>query len=154
MWNIERKLKTRKALRAAAAVAAALGASGCAPLAESVSGPSLVAIGSVDGGAIDGGAVRSRGEAIARPADAGSALFAVAPDSSGSSHDAAELTAIDVPTSNDAGQGTVALDPKKRCSLGDGWERYQACCKELGWDFSAGCMAWGPPAPPAMAILA
>ncbi len=31
-------------------------------------------------------------------------------------------------------------------------EEYFACCDANGWDFTKGCAAWGPPAPPAMEI--
>jgi hypothetical protein len=29
---------------------------------------------------------------------------------------------------------------------------YLACCEEHNWSFEAGCMAWGPPMPPAMGV--
>ncbi len=38
------------------------------------------------------------------------------------------------------------------CTPGDGseaaWAAYQACCDESNWS-APGCMAWGPPMPPA-----
>ncbi|MCK6548410.1 hypothetical protein L6R52_21360 [Myxococcota bacterium] len=33
------------------------------------------------------------------------------------------------------------------------WERYVACCTEVGWDWNQGCMAWGPPVPPALEVV-
>ncbi|MCA9526511.1 MAG: hypothetical protein KC549_09490 [Myxococcales bacterium] len=34
------------------------------------------------------------------------------------------------------------------CEIGD--PEYAACCDAVNWDFDAGCMAWGPPVPPAL----
>lgn len=36
------------------------------------------------------------------------------------------------------------------CNPNDDWEAYVACCEAVNWDYDAGCMAWGPPVPPAM----
>jgi hypothetical protein len=37
-------------------------------------------------------------------------------------------------------------------SVENWWEAYSACCEAIGWDWSRGCEAWGPPAPPAMSV--
>lgn len=43
----------------------------------------------------------------------------------------------------------AALADAGVCVLGDaGWEAYQACCDENGWDWERGCAAWGPFVPP------
>jgi hypothetical protein len=57
----------------------------------------------------------------------------------------------------------VAADAGPKCVLAtaevdggaseeDVWARYQACCEAVGWDWNQGCMAWGPPVPPAMEV--
>jgi hypothetical protein len=35
------------------------------------------------------------------------------------------------------------------CTLATDWA---TCCEEQGWAPEAGCMAWGPPMPPAMEV--
>jgi len=43
----------------------------------------------------------------------------------------------------------VTCDPLGQGVLGGDDPEYQACCGAVGFDFQMGCIAWGPPAPPA-----
>jgi hypothetical protein len=52
------------------------------------------------------------------------------------------------------GGGAVAdagPDVETNCS---GSSNYVACCNAVEWSWDAGCMAWGPPMPPAMTEMA
>jgi len=40
------------------------------------------------------------------------------------------------------------------CRVGDDWQTYKKCCEHNNWSFKKGCMAWGPPMPRAMKVLA
>lgn len=51
----------------------------------------------------------------------------------------------------DGGDVADASDGGLICVLDEqNWEAYSACCEKVSWSFEAGCMAWGPPVPPAM----
>lgn len=152
MWNLERKLKTRAALRAAAAVVVSLGG-GCHAGIAGVDGE-IISVRTNDAVGADGTARgQDTSSTLGSAPDAGSSAeqedTAIAHVDAGS-EDAA--SSADIQTAQADTQVAVADEP--RCSMKDGWERYAACCKEMNWDFKAGCMAWGPPAPPAMPVFA
>ncbi len=56
----------------------------------------------------------------------------------------------------DAGAGAVVADagaPHCHDAIDKSAEAWLACCDDIGWDWSRGCEAWGPPAPPVMPRL-
>lgn len=56
----------------------------------------------------------------------------------------------DAGVADDAGEpDTGVADAGPRCDRSD-WQNYVECCEQNGWNWSAGCSAWGPPVPPAM----
>lgn len=126
-----------RALRAAAAVTLTLGISGCG-------GDILVETG---GGAEtppeEETGTTSGPEVPPIVADAGSGEDAGQIEDAGSGEDA----------SIDAGEVADASDGGPLCVLDEQhWEAYAACCEKVSWSFEAGCMAWGPPVPPAMRV--
>lgn len=139
MRNLERILKTRKALRAAAAVAVAI-SGGCMSSPDVFSPVTALAAdvargdrrGEVDAASLDG---RGRSGTPERAVTAADDASAVAADDAVTGLASADVSAVD---------GARRCDPK------DGWKEYEACCEAIGWDFKQGCMAWGPPAPAAM----
>lgn len=123
----------RRALRAATAVAASVAVNGCADLDVPVYGAS-----SADGVGTQDGVTAADGAGFAL--DAGAAdrggPFSIG---GGAADVAADVAAADADD----------RDNCKELMQGD-WGRYQKCCDENGWDWNKGCMAWGPPPPPAM----
>lgn len=125
-----------RALRAAAAVTLTLGITGCGGdiLVETTGGaetPPEEETGTTSGPEVPPPIV----------ADAGSGEDAGPIEDAGSGEDA----------SIDAGEVADASDGGPICVLDErNWEAYAACCEKVNWSFEAGCMAWGPPVPPAM----
>lgn len=134
----------RKALRAAAGVALFGGSFACG--GEMPSGPLPEARRSDLGNArVDAGQDRATvdsGETVnPPPIDAG---VHVETDSG---------FALDAGMMADASTSTVGDAGTEQCDQSVlSWEDYVKCCDMYNWDWSRGCQAWGPPAPPSMAI--
>ena len=150
----------RAALRAAAAVAAGGATAACVELDMPVVGQASAASdGATEGLALDSAAqdgvaqdgVAQDGVAQTGGADAGVALGAGQADAGVGSADAGQASADSGVAAADSGQDAQGGDvaAADHCNGIDGWERYAACCDANGWDYKKGCMAWGPPAPPA-----
>ncbi len=151
----------RAALRAATAVAAGGAAAACVELDVPVAGQaSASSDGSADGVAQDGGADSqgSRGAVggddvpVANDAGRAGQDTAVAADAGAAGADSGQASADSAAVAADSGQGTQGGDvaATDRCDGIEDWDRYAACCDANGWDYQKGCMAWGPPAPPAV----
>lgn len=41
-----------------------------------------------------------------------------------------------------------AVEALSICDPSEGGDAWLECCQEIGWDWTRGCAAWGPPAPP------
>jgi hypothetical protein len=126
--TLERQHIRARALRAAAAVALLGGAVACGTAPATELPPP-----------VDAGATAPEStDASAATLDAGLADASEAALDAGLA-DASEATL-------DAG---VACDREALTP-----EDYVACCEAIGWVWSQGCEAWGPPAPPQMKELA
>lgn len=129
---------TRRALRAATAVAVGGFAPACATMDVAV-------VGSDDAAGLDGAAdvaaqtddTAAAGDDTAAPGDD---TLATADDTAAPGDDTLATADADA---SDAAEADACVD------TGD-WEAYAACCDANGWNFHKGCMAWGPPAPPTM----
>lgn len=116
-----------RALRAAAAVSLTTGLLGCAAAVEIETGPVSSGEQDNEAGSGDGSTSASTsGEAPIEP-DAGVEDAAPAADAT------ADATA----------------DAQVDCSQASD---LTACCEQQNWSPEAGCMAWGPPMPPAMEV--
>jgi hypothetical protein len=73
------------------------------------------------------------------PADDGAGGTAGAPSASAT---ATTTDPVDVPDAAVADAGDVCPHDAN----------YGACCDQHNWDPAAGCLAWGPPMPPAMGV--
>jgi hypothetical protein len=117
-----------RALRAAAAVSLTAGLLGCAATVEIDSGSSEEQSGEEQGGeeSSEQGSTSAStsGEPPIEP-DAG-----VDPEDAAAPMDATADAQVDCLQATD----------------------YAACCDAHNWAFEAGCMAWGPPMPPAMGV--
>lgn len=69
-------------------------------------------------------------------------VFAVAATDAGVALDAGQAGSADASSGADAGAVTCNSE----------MEDYAACCAAIGWDWERGCMAWGPPVPPAAEV--
>ncbi len=162
----------RRALRAATAVAVGA-AAGCSasdvpvtgeaePTAhvdagamagvDAVGGPDG-AFGSDTGSAPDAdpGADASNGRT--ELADAGRGQDAGGPDTQAAGSPEAggpDAGAPDAGASDSGGDAGGDALAAQVCNSLMGWEDYKRCCDDHNWAFNKGCMAWGPPAPPAL----
>lgn len=168
MWVVKRRIARVKALRAATAVAVSLGG-GCADSTGLLTSEISVA---ADGAGHDGGLLdRDGSTGGTRPGSGPRAVGggrggADVSDSGDSDSDqAADGTGGDTqapvdaaagseagPTGGDALVASDAHRPKCKSVQGD-FKTYMACCERVNWSWDEGCMAWGPPAPPAMLDL-
>ena len=146
----------RRALRAATAVAVGAVA-GCGSIDDAVVGAAYVdatagADGQVGMGRAQDAATGHTVDGGRSPLDGGAAMAdAGVSGADSTASDAGSVTPLDaiVGGTSDASTGVV-------CKSTDDWKDFQRCCDENGWDWNKGCMAWGPPAPPALddAVLA
>ncbi len=165
---------TRRALRAATAVAVGGFAPACATMDVAVVGSDDAAglDGAADAAAIDvqaadasdaprwpvgiGGSGSSgdaaAGDDVAAQTDdgatAGDDAGAPGDDTGAPGDDTLATTDADTMATADA-DASDAAEADACVDTGD-WEAYAACCDANGWNFHKGCMAWGPPAPPTM----
>jgi hypothetical protein len=131
-----------RALRAAVAVSLTVGLVGCAAAIELEDGSG--SDGEQEGDEASTGDSSPDGPTTAASGGASAASSGDAP----SEPDAG----VDAPSEPDAGVDTAdaAADASQvDCTLASD---YSACCIEQGWSPEAGCMAWGPPMPPAMGV--
>lgn len=174
MRLIDRAEIRRRALRAAMAVSVT-GAAACSAPVDAVQGPAAGADTTVEGGSLrrsDTASADGAAETTGR-----NAPDVAAQDSAADTVDsAADMAAVDVQAPDVAAPDGVALDaavdaggdaadagadgPDAKtgdvadagplCDSTQPWDVYKACCDRNGWDWDKGCMAWGPPVPPAM----
>ena len=121
-----------RALRAAAAVSLTAGLFGCASEIE-------VDVGSGSGGG-QGGA--SSSSAATATATASTTTAASSGDAPIEPDAGADVTDASLPMDATADAQVNCLEATD----------YAACCDAHNWAFEAGCMAWGPPMPPAMGV--
>lgn len=169
---------TRRALRAATAVAVGGFAPACATMDVAVVGSDDAAAldGTVDAAEIDvqaadatdaprwpvgiggSGGDAAAGDDVAAQTDdgatAGDDTAASGDDTAAASGDTAAASDDTAAAGDDAlatadSDATDAAEADACVDTGD-WEAYAACCDANGWDFHKGCMAWGPPPPPTM----
>ncbi len=69
------------------------------------------------------------------------------PDALAADEDPDAAPAVDASAADTSAPDAALADAAGACAAGDDWA---ACCEANGWDWDAGCMAWGPPVPPGM----
>jgi hypothetical protein len=145
----------RRALRAAAK-AALLGVLACGDVpTQALGGPSDLpdagpTIADAEAHEREDAAVFAHDDAAASAHDDATVL-ASADDAAHADAAAQEDAAVsDAGGANCDGERSSALEAG--LSADEAWARYAACCDAVGWDFNQGCMAWGPPVPPALEV--
>lgn len=123
----------RRALRAAAAVSLTAGIFGCASEIE-------IDVGSGSGGGQGGASSSSAATATASTTTSTTAA---------STGDAPVEPDAGVDPADAALPMDASADAQVNCLEATD---YAACCEAHNWAFEAGCMAWGPPMPPAMGV--